>query len=249
MEDEERLQNENDIKINDEVEKKQQPNEEKHKDKMKNKKYGFKNEGILLIFNKIINEYFFNIKNRKINSKEEEKPKENEKKQEEQKEGEPKPEEKKEEENKPEKKKEEDEENNACLELLKKELDNTTFNKLLNKKEKNIIASILKDYYLYYVTRNESLEKETNDLGNLCNLLEMFCEFQFEFSTRENKELTVDDLLAVIKWTNDFYFEINELLYCAEYFKLQKIFKKNMFNEILNRRLNKIDIENNDKKI
>jgi len=120
---------------------------------------------------------------------------------------------------------------------------------LLNKKEKNIIASILKDYYLYYVTRNESLEKETNDLGNLCNLLEMFCEFQFEFSTRENKELTVDDLLAVIKWTNDFYFEINELLYCVEYFKLQKIFKKNMFNEILNRRLNKIDIENNDKKI
>ena len=126
--------------------------------------YGdFKNEGILLIFNKIITEYSFNIKNRKINPKEEEKPKENEKKEEEQKEGEPKPEEKKEEENKPEEKKEEDEENTARLELLKKELENTTFNELLNKKEKNIIASIIKDYYLYFVTRNEVLERETND--------------------------------------------------------------------------------------
>jgi hypothetical protein len=76
----------------------------------------------------------------------------------------------------------------------------------------------------------------------------MFCEFQFEFSTRENKELTVDDLLLVIKWTNDFYFEINELLYCVEYFKLEKISKKNIFNEILNRRLNKVDIDNDDKK-
>ena len=248
MEDEENLENKNDIKINEAEEKKLQPKEEKNKNKIKIKKYDFKNEGILLIFNKIITEYSFNIKNRKINQKEEEKPKENEKKEEEQKEGEPKPEEKKEEENKPEEKKEEDEENTARLELLKKELENTTFNELLNKKEKNIIASIIKDYYLYFVTRNEVLERETNDLGSLCNLLEMFCEFQFEFSTRENKELTVDDLLSVIKWTNDFYFEVNELLYCVEYFKLEKIFKKNIFNEILNRRLNKIDIDNDDKK-
>ena len=185
MEDEENLENKNDKEINEVEEKKLQPKEEKNKNKIKIKKYDFKNEGILLIFNKIITEYSFNIKNRKINPKEEEKPKENEKKEEEQKEGEPKPEEKKEEENKPEEKKEEDEENTARLELLKKELENTTFNELLNKKEKNIIVSIIKDYYLYFVTRNEVLERETNDLGSLCNLLEMFCEFQFEFLVLE----------------------------------------------------------------
>lgn len=95
MEDEENLENKNDIQINEVEEKKLQPKEEKNKNKIKIKKYDFKNEGILLIFNKIITEYSFNIKNRKINPKEEEKPKENEKKEEEQKEGEPKPEEKK----------------------------------------------------------------------------------------------------------------------------------------------------------
>ena len=162
MENEEKLEKENDMGINEIEEKKQQPAKEKNKNKIKNKKYDFKNEGILLIFNKIITEYFFNIKNRKINPKEEGKPEENEKKQEEQKEPEQKPEEKKEEENKPEERKEDDEENNSDLELLKKELENTTFNDLLNKKEKNIIVSIIKDYYFYFVTRNEVLERETD---------------------------------------------------------------------------------------
>ena len=205
------FENINEENNNEKIEKKEKPLE-KPKNKNKNKKYEFKNEGILLIFNKIITEYFFNIKNRKKDLNEE------------------------------------NEENNS-LALLKKELESTTFNDIKDLKEKNNIISIIKDYYLYFVTRNEVLERETNDLGNLCNLLEMFCEFQFEFNSRENKELTVDDLLAVIKWTNDFYFEINELLYCVEYFKLEKIFqKKNIFNEISNKRLNKVDIDNDDKK-
>ena len=87
----------------------------------------------------------------------------------------------------------------------------------------------------YFVTRNESLEREFNDLENLCKLLEMICEFQFEFSNNNN--LTQKDLLSLIIWTNDHSLELNELLYCVMYFKKENIFKKNIFKEILNKKL------------
>ena len=39
--------------------------------------------------------------------------------------------------------------------LLEKELENTTFNDLIKTyKEKNVIGSVIKDYYYYFVTRN-----------------------------------------------------------------------------------------------
>ena len=120
--------------------------------------------------------------------------------------------------------------------LLEKELENTTFNEIIKSHEpNNIISSAIKDYYYYFVTRNESLEREFNDLENLCKLLEMICEFQFEFS--KNNNLTQKDLLSLIIWTNDHSLELNELLYCVIYFKKENIFKKNIFKEILNKKL------------
>ena len=68
MEEQKEFGNNKDNEINDikEKEKQQKPMEEKQ-NKNKNKKYEFKNEGILLIFNKIVIEYVLNIKNIKIN--------------------------------------------------------------------------------------------------------------------------------------------------------------------------------------
>ena len=120
--------------------------------------------------------------------------------------------------------------------LLEKELENTTFNEIIKSQEpNNIISFAIKDYYYYFVTRNESLEREFNDLENLCKLLEMICEFQFEFS--KNNNLTQKDLLSLFIWTNDHSLELNELLYCVMYFKKENIFKKNIFKEILNKKL------------
>ena len=213
----------------------------------------YMNKGILLIFNKISIEYNFNIKGKEIikekkeESNQEESNQEEEKKEEEKKEEEKKEEEKKVEEKQKEIKEEEQIINKEYLELLEKELDNTTFNDLLKSKEQNnIIEAIIKDYYIYFVTINESLEREKKDLDNLCKLLEMICDFQFEFN--KNKDLTKKDLLSLIIWTNDYYFELNEILFCVEYFKLENIFKKNIFKEILNKKKNKIDIEEGDKK-
>ena len=125
--------------------------------------------------------------------------------------------------------------------LLEKELENTTFNEIIKSHEpNNIISSAIKDYYYYFITRNESLEREFNDLENLCKLLEMICEFQFEFSKKNN--LTQKDLLSLIIWTNDHSLELNELLYCVIYFKKENIFKKNIFKEILNKKLKKKEL-------
>ena len=237
----------------------------------------FQNKYILLIFNKISNEYTFNIKRKKkiLNTKKKEKKKIEEKKEEkndqnnnaieepkpeepkeEKKEEPPKEEEKKEEppkeeqnkieeknEIKEEEKKEDKDEENPIVNLLEKELDNTNFNDLIEA-QNNIIGTILKDYYLYFVTRNETLERETDDLENLCRLLEIICEFQFEFNKKD--KLTKKDLLSLIIWTIDYNNELNEFLYCVEYFKKEKIFKKkNIFQEIF-KRLKNIDIEKDD---
>ena len=237
----------------------------------------FQNKYILLIFNKISNEYTFNIKRKKkilITKKEEEKKIEEKKEEkndqnnnaieepkpeepkEEKKEEPPKEEEKKEEppkeeqnkikeknEIKEEEKKEDKDEENPIVNLLEKELDNTNFNDLIEA-QNNIIGTILKDYYLYFVTRNETLERETDDLENLCRLLEIICEFQFEFNKKD--KLTKKDLLSLIIWTIDYNNELNEFLYCVEYFKKEKIFKKkNIFQEIF-KRLKNIDIEKDD---
>ena len=223
----------------------------------------FQNKYILLIFNKISNEYTFNIKRKKkilITKKEEEKkeekndqnnnaieePKPEEPKEEPPKEEQNKIEEKneiKEEEKNEEEKKEDKDEKNPIVNLLEKELDNTNFNDLIEA-QNNIIGTILKDYYLYFVTRNETLERETDDLENLCRLLEIICEFQFEFNKKD--KLTKKDLLSLIIWTIDYNNELNEFLYCVEYFKKEKIFKKkNIFQEIF-KRLKNIDIEKDD---
>ena len=104
---------------------------------------------------------------------------------------------------------------------------------------------MIQDYYLYFITRNESLERETNDLYDLSELLEVICEFQFKFNNK--KQLSVKDFLSLIIWTHDYYLVLNELLYCVEYFKLEDIFKKkNIFQEILKKK-NNVDIEDNNK--
>ena len=206
------------------------------KDNIKDQKNNYKNKGIILIFNKILAEYNFNIKYKKF----------------------PKKEEKKEEEIKEENKNIQNEINNnkiiveeknkgiikeEKLKLLEKELENSTFNDLIKSfAQNNVISSIIKDYFLFFVARNESLAGE--DLENLCKILEMICEFQFEFNINKNNNLTKRDLLSLIIWTNKYYLELNEFLYCIERFNKEKIFKKkNIFQEILNKRLDKIDIE------
>ena len=134
------------------------------------------------------------------------------------------------------------------LSVLREEIEKTTFDEIIKEQNPNdAISSIIKDYYLYFITRNESLERETNDLGNICKLLEMICEFQFNFKKKKNLE--VDDLLSLIIWTNNYYLELHELLYCIEYFKLENIFKKkNIYNEILKRKPNQIEFENDEQK-
>ena len=131
------------------------------------------------------------------------------------------------------------------LSLLNNELSESTFDKILlnsNIEDDNDkIKSIIQDYYLFFITRNESLKRELNDLQKLCNILEMICNFQFEFNFKKN--LTKNDLLYLIMWTNDFYSELNEFLFCIEYFHLGKYLeKKNIFKEILKKNDDNINI-------
>ena len=103
------------------------------------------------------------------------------------------------------------------------------------------MKSVIQDYYLYYITKNKSLKREINDIDKLCNLLEMICNFQFEINMK--KDIKKNDLLNIIMWTNDFNSEINEFLFCVEYFHLGKYFiKKNIFKEILKKKDVNIDI-------
>ena len=57
------------------------------------------------------------------------------------------------------------------LSLLNKELSESTFDKILlnsNIEDDNDkIKSIIQDYYLFFITRNESLKRELNDLQKL----------------------------------------------------------------------------------
>ena len=135
------------------------------------------------------------------------------------------------------------------LSLLNSELSESTFNKILihsNIEDDNgKIKSIIQDYYLFFITRNESLKRELNDLQKLCNILEMICNFQFVFNFKKN--LTRKDLLYLIMWTNNFYSELNEFLFCIEYFHLGKYFeKKNIFKEILKKKDDNINIIEDD---
>ena len=208
------------------------------------KKANYENNGILLIFNKLSIEYNFNIKEKIKQEKtiEEEKAQKNEQNNIEIKE-ETKEEEKKEEPNEAkieEIKKEEvkneikEEKNNfineECLYYLEKELENTTFNELLKAQAPyNVFYSIIKDYYFYFVTRDKSLTREINDLDNLCKLLEMICEFQFEFNINKMYNLSKKDFLLLIIWTNNYFSDINELLSCVDYIKKENIFKKKKY--------------------
>lgn len=125
------------------------------------------------------------------------------------------------------------------LSLLNKELSESTFDKILlnsNIEDDNDkIKSIIQDYYLFFITRNESLKRELNDLQKLCKIVEMVCNFQFEFNFKKN--LTKNDLLYLIMWTNDFYSELNEFLFCIEYFHLGKYFEKKIFLKKYSRKM------------
>ena len=172
----------------------------------------YKNEGITLIFNKLITEYNLYI-NGILNTLNEKEIDINEK-----------------------------------LSLLNDELSKSTFDKILSNSledEKDAMKSVIQDYYLYYITKNESLKREINDLEKLCELLEMICNFQFEINMK--KDIKKNDLLNIIMWTNDYYSEINEFLFCVEYFHSGKYFnKKNIFKEILKKQDANIDIIKDD---
>ena len=128
-------------------------------------------------------------------------------------------------------------------ELSKSTLDDILANSTLEEENDRFI-SIIQDYYLYYITRNETLKRQLNDLENLCNIFKMLCNFQF--GMKNKKKLSKNDfqnlILNLIMWTNDYYSELNEFLYCIENFHVNKIFnKKNIFRELLKKRDAKID--------
>ena len=61
------------------------------------------------------------------------------------------------------------------------------------------------------------------------------------------KNLTKIDLLNLIIWTNEYTLPLKEFLFCLEYFNSKKIFnKKNIFQEVLKKREENIDIKIDD---
>ena len=47
------------------------------------------------------------------------------------------------------------------------------------------MKSVIQDFYLYYITKNESIKRKINDLEKLCDLLEMICNFQFGLNKKK----------------------------------------------------------------
>ena len=138
---------------------------------------------------------------------------------------------------------------NEKLSFLDEELSNSTFDDILLlskfEDEKSKMNSIIQDYYLYFVSKNEKTKKDLNVLENLRNILEMICNFQFGINTKKN--LTKIDLLNLIIWTNEYTLPLKEFLFCLEYFNSKKIFnKKNIFQEVLKKREENIDIKIDD---
>ena len=140
-------------------------------------------------------------------------------------------------------------EKNEKLSLLDEELSQSTFDKILSNskfEDENVkMKSIIQDYYLYYVSKNEKTKRDLNVLENLRNILEMICNFQFGLNAKKN--LTKIDLLNLIIWNNDYCLALKEFLFCLEYFNSKKYFnKKNIFKEVLKKREENIDIKNYD---
>ena len=122
-------------------------------------------------------------------------------------------------------------EKNEKLSLLDEELSQSTFDKILSNskfEDENVkMKSIIQDYYLYYVSKNEKTKRDLNVLENLRNILEMICNFQFGLNTKKN--LTKIDLLNLIIWTNDYCLALKEFLFCLKYFNSKKYFNKKIF--------------------
>ena len=57
------------------------------------------------------------------------------------------------------------------IDKLEKQLSKTTFKEKLKDNSMNMI---IKDYYLYFVTRNNHLENRTKDLSNLTKILKKY---------------------------------------------------------------------------
>ena len=78
---------------------------------------------------------------------------------------------------------------NEKLSFLDEELSNSTFDDILLlskfEDEKSKMNSIIQDYYLYFVSKNEKTKKDLNVLENLRNILEMICNFQFAINTKK----------------------------------------------------------------
>ena len=69
---------------------------------------------------------------------------------------------------------------------LKSQLDKTTFNEKLKD---NNINDIINDYFLYFITRNNSLNTRTKDLPNIIKILEKICNIKFNLDKRNGKEI------------------------------------------------------------
>jgi hypothetical protein len=114
---------------------------------------------------------------------------------------------------------------------LEIQLNKTTFNIKLKDYS---INSIINDYYLYFITRNNSLESRTKDLSKLIKIFEEICNMKFNYQKKNEKDLNTKDFLELLIWSNIYNLELNEFLYCIQYFKEIKLFEKtNIYNEVL----------------
>ena len=57
---------------------------------------------------------------------------------------------------------------------------------------------------------------------------------KFQFNKKNEKDINEKDFLLLLIWSNIYYLELNEFLYCIQYYKEKKLFGKvNIYNEIL----------------
>ena len=114
---------------------------------------------------------------------------------------------------------------------LEIQLNKTTLN---TKLKDYSINTIINDYYLYFITRNNSLESRTKDLSQLIKIFEEICNMKFNYQKKNEKDLNTKDFLELLIWSNIYNLELNEFLYCIQYFKEIKLFEKtNIYNEVL----------------
>lgn len=119
---------------------------------------------------------------------------------------------------------------------LKEKLKTTTFHSKLNNKENLTIKNVIQDYFIYFLTKNEDIKDQTKNFENKKALIENICDIKFKFSKKNENDLyTEEEFLSLFIWCNIFYNELNEFLFCAQFFNEKKnLIGIDMFEEMNN---------------